>query len=180
MPGPHRRRLSKEQSAEAVELAQTMLVRREHKATIKKALRTLLGPTSARTLERLLARARDLILDNIGRGKLMMRSLSLAGYEAVITDPAASARDRLFALTRIDKLMGLEDRPNLLAPLEVLLSFFPAALAEQVRQALREHMQAPTPSGNGHVPPPPPEPPPPPPTTSRSRIPLDPDLPPLL
>jgi hypothetical protein len=164
-----RKRLSKEQSAEAVELARTMLVKREHKHAIKAALRRLLGPTAPRTCERLLARARALILENIGRGKLYLRALSLAGYEMAVADPDASVRDRIKALERVDRLMGLEDRPNQLPALEVFLSYLPAAMAEQFRQALRDHLR---------LPPEPAEPVVPPPTNGRpSRLPRDPDPP---
>jgi hypothetical protein len=171
-------RRTKEQIAEAVELARTLLLQRTDKRRIKAALRSYFGGSLApRSIERYLARARAMILGELGRGKAFLRALSLLNYEQIIADPSTPAVARVKALTRIDKLMGLEDRPNSLPPLEVFLSFLPAAMAEQIRQALREHLRIPAASANGDAPPPPP---PPANGHGRNRLPLDPDPPPLL
>jgi hypothetical protein len=61
-----------------------------------------------------------------------------------------------------------------LPPLEVFLSYLPAAMAEQIKQALRDHLRLPREPAA-----PPAEPMPPPLANGRSRLPLDPDPPPL-
>jgi hypothetical protein len=165
------KRRTKEQIAEAIELAHALLMQRCRKHVIKAALRRHFnGVLSARSAERYLSRARDMIAAELGRGKAYLRALSLASYEQIVGDPDASARDRINALTRIDKLMGLEARDGQLPPLEVFLSYLPAAMAEQIKQALRDHLRLPREPAA-----PPAEPPPQ--ANGHSRLPLDPDPP---
>jgi hypothetical protein len=162
------KRRTREQIAEAVELARTLILERRRKSEIKRLLRRHFdGVLSPRSCERFMARAREAILAELGRGKAFLKALSLAGYKQIVADPNTSAHDKINALTRIDKLMGLEERAPL-PPLELFLSFLPAAVAEQFRQGLRDHLHRPAeppaerpPHTNGHS----------------SRLPPDPDLP---
>jgi hypothetical protein len=149
-----------------------MLLQRAHKASIKAALRAYFGGVlSSRSVERYVSRARDIIMSELGRGKAFLRALSLLNYEQIVADPNTSARDRIRALARIDKLMGLEEHGPL-PPLETILALMPTAMADEFRRALREHLHRPAAA-------PPAEPPPLANGSGRSRLPLDPDLPPL-
>jgi hypothetical protein len=111
--GPGGRRLmgakrrTRQQVSEAIELARGLLLQRSPKHVIKAALRHYFGGVlSARSAERYVSRARDMVTAELGRGKAYLRALSLASYEQIVGDPATPARDRINALTRIDKLMG--------------------------------------------------------------------------
>jgi hypothetical protein len=142
-------RYTRQQIAEAVETARELLVEHVAKGRIKHALRGKLGDVSARYLETIISRAREQLLREASHGKAYLKALSLAAYQRIIGDPDTSTRERIRALARVDKLMGLEDRLNGLPPLETVLAFFPEPLATQVRDAIRSHLRAPAPSGNG-------------------------------
>ena len=121
---------------EAVDLCVELLARRMTKGAIKAALKTQFD-VAARSCETVLARAREEMLERSGRDKGQHRTDALAFYEAVLRDegsptvelspavkdesgnvvvpavirparPAPSAREKLHAQERIDRLLGLE------------------------------------------------------------------------
>src|SRR5262245_28000438 len=121
---------------ERVELVRTLLLRRVSKSTIKKVMREKYREDfSARTIEDYIARARQIIAENIGRGRQSMRAESLATYEAVIASPESNPFAKIKAQERINKLMTLEgdaDAPDL----EKLLALLPDSLAGPIRRAV--------------------------------------------
>jgi hypothetical protein len=87
-----------------------LLSRYAHKGEIKRLLKARFG-VSARTCERLLARAREVLLKATGAPPEEHRLQSYSFYVSVLRDPAATLRERMLAQKRIDKLLGLELRP---------------------------------------------------------------------
>jgi hypothetical protein len=86
-----------------------LLSRYAYKGEIKRLLKQRFG-ISARSCERYLARARELLRERTGADLDEHRALSLGFYESVIRDPATTTREQLLAQKRIDKLLGLEER----------------------------------------------------------------------
>src|SRR5690242_6202438 len=86
-----------------------LLSRSLRKGEVKHLLRVRYG-VSARTCERLLARARARLREQTGASPDEHRADAFAFYTSVIRDPDASLRDKLLAQKRIDKLLGVERR----------------------------------------------------------------------
>jgi hypothetical protein len=86
-----------------------LLSRYARKGEIKSLLKARFG-VSARTCERLLARARELLLEGTGASPEEHRLRAFSFYVSVIRDPASTLRERMLAQKRIDKLLGLELR----------------------------------------------------------------------
>lgn len=106
-----------------VDAAVEMLCRRWHKCQIKAALRRgncdkkkgpIFNPLkSARTIERVLGRARDMIRGSLSETVKDRVSTALSFYESIIRDENASRREKMAAQERIDKLLGLEHHVDL-------------------------------------------------------------------
>jgi hypothetical protein len=92
-----------------------LLSRHARKSEIKRLLKARFG-VSARTCERLLARARGLLRESTGAPPQEHRLRSYAFYLSVIRDPAATLREKMLAQKRIDKLLGLELRGKAVEP----------------------------------------------------------------
>ena len=60
------------------------------------------------TVDRLVIRARRLLLDRLGRSKEDFRSESLAFYESITNSTDATAGEKIRARQRIDELLGLD------------------------------------------------------------------------
>jgi hypothetical protein len=86
-----------------------LLSRYAHKGEIKRLLQARFG-VSARSCERYLARARELLLAGSGAPLEEHRLQSYNFYVSVIRDPQATLREKLIAQKRLDKLLGLELR----------------------------------------------------------------------
>jgi len=106
------RRPTKDERAERVDYAIELLCRCLLKSQIKTLFRRKFGDLGKSTIERYLAKAREVLLAGAG-GKEEMRARARGFYESVIRDPQASHRDKILAQERIDRLYGLE------APLKV-------------------------------------------------------------
>src|SRR5437762_3384351 len=132
------RKPTTDEKAERIELCRSMLLRRVPKSTIKKAFRQRFGAAiDHATIERYLARAREVMLTDLTRGRQLLRADRLALYESILADPKAARRDKIKAQERIDKLLGLEDKSNQ-PPLEVILGNLPHAVAEPLRRLLAD------------------------------------------
>lgn len=92
---------------ESIAFAELAYSRRLHKHAIKALLRQQFA-LSARSCERVLARARERILERTGKPKDEHRMDSLMFYDSIIRDSAAQIRYKILAQERIDKLLGLE------------------------------------------------------------------------
>ncbi len=95
---------------EAAEIAAIFTARKAPKHVIKKALRAQFKskvPISARTIERILARAREINLVDSGKTRKELRTEAHQVYNSVIYDPEAKATEVLRAQELKDKLFGL-------------------------------------------------------------------------
>ena len=61
-----------------------------------------------RTIDRILVRARALLMERLQRSREDFRAESLAFYEALTADPHASVAEKTRARQRIDELLGLD------------------------------------------------------------------------
>lgn len=61
-----------------------------------------------KTVDRAMGRAREEIMQRLGRTKEQFRAESLAFYEAKTADPKASVADQVKARHRVDDLLGLD------------------------------------------------------------------------
>lgn len=95
---------------EAVQLAEEMLCRREHKANVKVALWEKFR-IQYRTAETVISRARARIMERSGKSIEEHRADAYAFYDSILRDPIAETRERIVAQARIDKLLGLQ-RPD--------------------------------------------------------------------
>lgn len=91
---------------ERIEFTAKLLAARYFKGDIKRALVARYS-VDARTCERYLSRARELLIEWSGKSKDEHRNDALAFYESIIRSDASPA-DRMTAQGRIDKLLGLE------------------------------------------------------------------------
>lgn len=76
---------------------------------IKRGLRKLYGPISARTAGRYVTRAREQILKNSSVSKNDWVADSLAVYLGVIRDPKSPASAKVQARARMDSVLGLDN-----------------------------------------------------------------------
>ena len=76
---------------------------------IKRGLRKLYGPISARTAGRYVARAREQILKNSNVSKNDWVADSLAVYLGIIRDPKTPASAKVQARARMDSVLGLDN-----------------------------------------------------------------------
>ena len=91
-----------------VKLCMDLLGRGYRKTDIKVVVKKQYG-VSYRTVENYLSRARAMLLDELGTTREEQRSRSLDLYRSVLKDSTSSARERILAQQRIDKVLGLED-----------------------------------------------------------------------
>jgi hypothetical protein len=87
--------------------AARLLARRAYKHEVIRLLRDHYG-VSRRTCERILARARTLLIAFSGKSRDEHRDDALAWYVSVQRDPDASLETKMVSQARIDKLLGLE------------------------------------------------------------------------
>jgi hypothetical protein len=95
---------------EAVNLAELALSRRLHKCDIKALLKKQYG-LEPRSVERVLARARERLIERSNKTVDHHRDDAYAFYDAIIRDSAAPIRFKILAQERIDRLLGLQ-RPE--------------------------------------------------------------------
>lgn len=84
-----------------------LISRRLYKSDIKRALMRKYN-ISARTCENYMAEARRRMVDASGRSRDDHRLDSLKFYESIIAGPDGDLRDKIYAQSRIDWLLGLE------------------------------------------------------------------------
>lgn len=87
--------------------ARAMLLQGEHDKEICRQL-AIRFDQSTRTIERYLRLARDRLVDEAGRTKEEMRALNLCRYWEIYNSDDARPIDKIKALERVDKLLGLE------------------------------------------------------------------------
>lgn len=92
---------------EAIQMAEMALSRRIHKGSIKVLLKREFG-IEHRSCERVLARARERLLERTDRPKEDHRADAYAFYDSVLRDKNAKVRDKILAQKRIDSLLGLD------------------------------------------------------------------------
>jgi len=95
---------------EAVQLAEELLCRREHKSKVKVVLWEKFR-IQYRTAETVISRARARIMERSGKTIEEHRADAYAFYDSILRDPVADTRERIVAQARIDKLLGLQ-RPD--------------------------------------------------------------------
>lgn len=100
-------RPTKADHARRLELVRKLLLARCAKWEIKKVLYAQFG-IKARTAERYLSRARDQLLKELDRPKKDHVSDAYEFYVGIIRSKTATAREKILAQDRIDKLLGLE------------------------------------------------------------------------
>lgn len=91
-----------------IDFVRSLLTVRCVTSVIKAAVRKRFGVTDHATVLRYMARAREQILADVGRGRELLRAESQAFYESVVADQLAVYKDKIKAQERIDKLLGLE------------------------------------------------------------------------
>jgi len=84
-----------------------LLAQGVRKSQIKRILASKFS-VSARTCENYLARAREQLLEEVREERDEQRSLSLALYRSIISNPNSTMKDKILAQQRIDRLLGLE------------------------------------------------------------------------
>ena len=89
-----------------------LLAKRAYKHEIFALLKVRYPKCSARTCERIMARAREVLREQTGRSRQEHREDAYAFYDSILRDPEARIGEKLLAQARIDSLMGLT------APLE--------------------------------------------------------------
>lgn len=77
-----------------------------YKGQIKKALREKYG-VEERTIETYLARAREILLEDLNQTRDVHKSGALAFYKSVITDSNSTIGNKINAQKRIDFILGL-------------------------------------------------------------------------
>lgn len=93
--------------AERVELCQDMIFAGARKRAIVSAVKERWG-VSTRTVESYISRAQRQMVDESGRSKEMWRAEQLGKYLAIAHSDASRPIDKIKALERIDKILGLE------------------------------------------------------------------------
>jgi hypothetical protein len=107
MPTKTYRKPTRKEKEERIDLTLRLLSRGVYKGEVKVVLHARYG-VGARTAERYLSRAREILRGRTGRSLDEHRLDAFAFYESIIQDPEATTRERLLAQARIDKLLGLE------------------------------------------------------------------------
>ena len=106
MPG---RKPTNEEIDDRVDAVIGMLGKAWRFGDIKRGLRKLYGPVSARTAGRYVARAREQILKNSNVSKNDWVADSLAVYLGIIRDPKTPASAKVQARARMDSVLGLDN-----------------------------------------------------------------------
>jgi hypothetical protein len=106
MPG---RKPTNEEIDDRVDAVIGMLGKAWRMGDIKRGLRKLYGPISARTAGRYVARAREQILKNSNVSKNDWVADSLAVYLGIIRDPKTPASAKVQARARMDSVLGLDN-----------------------------------------------------------------------
>jgi hypothetical protein len=104
-PKGERRRPTPAQLKERAAYVAHMLSRFAYKHQIFRVLKARYG-VSARTCERYLARARELVAEQVGRMREDFRRDDVAFYLAVIRDAKASVREQMEAMREILRILG--------------------------------------------------------------------------
>jgi hypothetical protein len=98
---------TKQEHARRIEICRNLLAQRATKGVIKRYLKAEFG-TSARTAERYLARAKQLLLLETQKPKEEHVADAYAFYNAVVADTSNKVETRIVAQSRIDFLLGLQ------------------------------------------------------------------------
>lgn len=114
-PRPYTKR-TREQRAEAVDIALRLLKARQTTADIKAVLRRKYPGLGHRQAMTDIARARERQLAELGRPKVEHQADAYAFYDSVVKNSKEETRDRIKAQERIDKLLGLEAPQKLAGP----------------------------------------------------------------
>ena len=147
------RRSSVAEYHERIEFVRKLLVQRHPKYTIKKLVRLKYGADlSYVSIEGYLTRARELLIEVLDEKRRPHRAKALAFYESILNDPKTTARDKIKAQARIDKLLGLEspqrhvvgNDPKRPLPSPILRMVVPAAEAADTTTSSNGHL-------NGHA-----------------------------
>jgi len=108
IPQRDRKKPTEKEKQERIEVAYKLLSRGKRPAQITEAMEKRFG-CSRQTVRRIyLTRAREMQLEALRETKGVQVGKSLAFYLSMLEDSNVSARDRLKAQERIDKLLGLE------------------------------------------------------------------------
>lgn len=102
-----RRKISKEQQTQLVQLIIKMLNMRKYTSEIKQAIAQEYG-LATRSVERYIARARKEIVQDTNLSVDEHRGEAFHFYRSIINDANSTRRERLQARERIDKLLGLD------------------------------------------------------------------------
>ena len=100
-------RPDKEELETRLEYTMFLMSRRLYKSDIKRSLMRKYN-VSARTCENYMAEARRRMIESSGKSRDEHRMESLKFYESIIAGPDGDLRDRVYAKSRIDWLLGLE------------------------------------------------------------------------
>lgn len=146
---------TKKEHAERVDICRQLLCAHQTDGAIKKAVAARYD-IHVRSVQRYLARARQILLDEIDKTPDEMRSQSYETYRKIIADPESKTSDVIQAQKHLDKLFGLngpikvaqtDAEGNDLAP----GSYSEARLeVGEIITAIRDRQRAgPPPSNNG-------------------------------
>jgi hypothetical protein len=105
------RKPTEQEHAERINRTKTYLSIGMTKGEIKKELKREFG-VNHRTVERYLARAREIIIFELRENKDSHAARSLGFYRSVLSNPNACIRDKLRAQQRIDFMLGLHTDTN--------------------------------------------------------------------
>jgi hypothetical protein len=109
--GIENRKPTEQGFAERIDRTKTYLSYGMTKGEIKVELKREFG-VNHRTVERYLARARDILLAELREDRESHKAKSLGFYHSVFNDPDASIRDKIRAQQRIDFMLGLYTDTN--------------------------------------------------------------------
>ena len=112
IPQKERKRSTRAEKAERIEMCRRLLAQGKRKSDIKKAVAAHYGCTESGVETNYLYRARELMLLDLQRPVVEHRVDSYEFYREILADKQASLRDKLKACERIDKLLGLETQES--------------------------------------------------------------------
>lgn len=124
-----------------VEFVRELIAKRALTSVIKSKFREKFGPADHTTILRYMLRAREAILADASRTRSEMKAESKAFYETFLNDPKVSARDKIRAQERLDKLMGLEERKAIDLKAEIVGEDATPQKVERIRRVLAAELE---------------------------------------
>lgn len=106
------RKCTREEAELRTEACMSLLAKGLRKGETKRAMAKMFG-ISNKQAERYIFRAREAMLERLGRSREEMRAGSLAYYESLLANPKATISEQIHARKRIDKLLGLDEPQRL-------------------------------------------------------------------